>query len=121
VTTAQTSVSQLQNEIATLKAQAGSVGAAADGLNGRIVAMEQGRAMYYEDLAQIVSLAGQKVTLSSVGHGGSSVAVSGAASSEDDIFNYARALRSGGRFSRVWINSIEGSAGAYNFQLSLTK
>lgn len=121
VTVAETSVAQLQRDIATLNTQVGSVGAAADALNARLIAMEQGRAMFQEDLAQIVSLAADKVTLSSVSHSGSSVTVSGAASNENDISSYARALRSGGRFSEVWIRSISGSAGSYSFTFSLTK
>jgi hypothetical protein len=39
----------------------------------------------------------------------------------DGIFNYARDLRSGGRFPTVWISSISGSSGAFSFSLSLTK
>jgi type IV pilus assembly protein PilM len=121
VTTVETRVTQLQQDIATLQAQIGSAGAAADELNTRLTAMEQGRAMFHEDLTQIVSLAGEKVTLGSVRHGGSSVTVSGTASDENDIFSYARDLRSGGRFSKVWITSVSGSAGAFSFEFSLTK
>ncbi|MGA8848395.1 MAG: pilus assembly protein PilM [Dehalococcoidia bacterium] len=117
----QGSVTQKQSEIATLGAQLGSLEATASELDNRITTMEQGRAMFYDDLTQIVTLAAEKVTLSSVGQGGSSVTVQGVASDENEIFSYARALRSGGRFSEVWIKSISGSEGAFSFELTLTK
>jgi hypothetical protein len=83
--------------------------------------MEQGRAMFHEDLTQIVELAAEQVTLGGVSDGGSSVSVSGSASSEDNIFSYARALREGGRFSEVWINSITSSTTGFTFELALKK
>jgi type IV pilus assembly protein PilM len=121
VTTAETSVYQLRAQIAALNTQIASTGAAADELSTQLTTMEQGRAMFQEDLAQIVGLATDRVTLGSVSHGGSSVTVRGSASDENDIFKYARDLRSGGRFSEVWITSITGSAGSYSFTFSLTK
>jgi len=117
----QQSATQKQSEIATLSARVGSVGATADELSSRITTMERGRATFYEDLTQIVTLAAEKVTLSSVNHGGSSLSVDGAASDADSIFGYARDLRSGGRFSRVWIDSISGGGDEFSFQLSLIK
>ncbi len=117
---AQSSVTQKQSEIATLSVQVGSLEAAASELDSRITTMEQERATFYEDLAQIVSLAAGKVTLSSVSHGGSAVTVDGVGSS-DGIFSYARDLRSGGRFSQVWIKSISSGEGGFSFEFSLTK
>ena len=116
----QSSVTQKQSEIATLSVQVGSLEAAASELDSRITTMEQERATFYEDLAQIVSLAAGKVTLSSVSHGGSAVTVDGVGSS-DGIFSYARDLRSGGRFSQVWIKSISSGEGGFSFEFSLTK
>jgi len=121
VTIAETSVTRLQSEIATLKTQVGSVGATANELSTRLATMEQGRTSIYEDLREIVNLAGDKVALSSVGHGGSSISVSGTASDVDLIYGYARALRSSPRFSTVWVSSVSGSEGAFNFAFSLTK
>jgi outer membrane murein-binding lipoprotein Lpp len=127
VTTAETSVTQLERDVATLNGQIGSLGATADELHSRLTTMERGRAMFYEDLTQIVSLAREKISLSSVSHGGGSVTVKGTASNENDIFSYARDLRDSKdlannlRFSEVWIKSISGGAGAFNFEFSLTK
>jgi type IV pilus assembly protein PilM len=117
----QSSVAQQQREITILRVQVGSVGATADGLNTRIITMERGRAVFYEDLNQIVKLAAEKVNLSSVNQGGSAVTVNGVASNEDDIFSYARDLRESGRFSEVWIKSITESVSGISFAFALTK
>ena len=117
----QSSVTQKQSEIATLSAQVGSLGAIAGELDTRVTIMERERAAVHEDLTQIVRLAAEKVTLSSVNYGGSAVTVNGVASDEDDIFSYARDLRESGRFSEVWIKSITGGEGGFSFAFSLTK
>jgi type IV pilus assembly protein PilM len=121
VTVAETSVNKLNKDIATLKTQAGSVEATANELNSRLTTVERGRTSIDLDLHEITNLAQNKVTLNSVSHVGSSVTVNGGASNVDDVFSYARALRSGGRFSEVWISSISESGGAAGFRLSLTK
>lgn len=121
VTGAETSVTQMQKDIATLKTQVGSVGATAGDLNTRLVTMERGRATIDDDVTQIVKLAAGKVQLSGINHEISSVTVDGTASNANDIFSYASDLRSGGRFSEVWIKSISGSAGAFSFEFTLTK
>jgi type IV pilus assembly protein PilM len=121
VTVAETSVNKLNKDIATLKTQAGSVEATANELSGRLTTVERGGASIDLDLHEITNLAQNKVILSSVSHVGSSVTVNGGASNVDDVFSYARALRSGGRFSEVWISSISESGGAVGFRLSLTK
>jgi len=127
VTVAETSVTNQQRGITILKTQVGSVETTAGELNARLTTIERGRATIDEDLTQIVRLATNKVTLKSVNHGGSSVAVSGGASNVDKIFSYARDLRdltdsaNALRFSKVWISSITGSSGAFSFDLSLTK
>jgi len=121
LTVTETAVTQQQRQIATLKARIEPMKVTADELNSRVVTMERQRATIHEDLAQIVKLASGKVTLGSVNHALSSVSVSGSASNENDIFSYARALRSGGRFSQVWISSIAEGEGGLTFALSLTK
>jgi type IV pilus assembly protein PilM len=127
VTVAETSVSQLQVQVANLNSQIKSVGATADELSSRLTTTERGGATMYDDLDQIVKLASGQVTLSKVSDTGSSVAVSGTASSVDDIYGYARDLRSSEdslgnlRFSSVWVNSIGGTSGSYSFALALSK
>jgi len=118
---AQASVTQKQIEISTLSAQVGSLGAIASELDNRVTVMERERVAVHEDLTQIVGLAAEKVTLSSVNYGGSAVTVNGVASDTDAIFSYARDLREGGRFSEVWIKSITGSEGGFSFEFSLKK
>jgi len=121
VTAVETSVNQLRVQIAALDTQIASVGAAADELSARLTTMEQGRANIYLDLREIVDLAGG-VTLTGVRNlGSSSISVSGTASDVGDIYSYARALRSSPRFSAVWVSSVSGSGGAFNFKFDLTK
>jgi type IV pilus assembly protein PilM len=121
LTSVQSSVAQKQREVAILKAGIGPMEATANELDARITTMERARATFDEDLTQIVMLASQKVNLSSVNHGGSSVTVQGIASSENAVFGYAKDLRSSGRFSTVWISSLTESKGEFNFSLSLKK
>jgi type IV pilus assembly protein PilM len=127
VTAAETSVTQQQQAINDLTKKIGPTKATADDLNARLTTMERGRAAFHEDLTQIEKLAGEQVILKSFNHGGSSVDVTGTATSEGAIFRYAKALREvkdatkALRFSDVWISSISGSQGAFSFQFSLTK
>jgi type IV pilus assembly protein PilM len=116
---AESSVVQQQRDITQLRAGVGSIKAKADVLHNTLIAIERGRAVLLEDLRQIHRLAIDKVTLRTVNHTGSSVTVRGAAAEVDDIFSYARDLRSGGRFSSVWISSI--TDGGKEFTFSLTK
>ena len=110
-----------QSQIAELNAQIGPVEATASELNARIITMERGRAAFHEDLDEIVRLAGEKVYLSGVNHGGNLVTVDGTVSDEDDIFSYARDLRNDGRFSNVWIYSITESGIGFTFTFTLLK
>jgi len=127
VTTIETTIRQQQVEITALRAQISSLQATADELNARTTTMERGRATIHEDLTQLERLAREKVTLRSVNHVGNSVAVTGTASDENNIFSYARALRAAKDaigtplFSSVWISSISGTPGSLSFELSLTK
>ena len=121
VTEAERSVGQERDQITELNGKISPVEATAKELDARITAMERRRATFHEDLTQIERLAGEQVTLDRVNHGGSSVTVTGSASSEDDIFDYARDLRSGGRFSQVWISSVSGSGSSFSFSFSLSK
>ena len=123
----ETSVTQQQQAINDLNKKIGPTQATAEALNGQLTTMERGRAIFHEDLDEIEKLAGEQVTLNNVNHSGNSVAVTGTASDEDNIFRYAENLRASMdasnelRFSQVWINSITGSGSTFSFQFSLTK
>jgi type IV pilus assembly protein PilM len=127
VTLTETSVAQQRQEIDDLDKKIGPTTAAAEALNAQLTTMERGRSMFHEDVDEIERLAGEQVTLNNVHHSGNSVAVTGTASNEDNIFRYAENLRASIdasnelRFSQVWINSITGSGSTFNFQFSLTK
>jgi type IV pilus assembly protein PilM len=117
---AQSNAAQQQAQIASLKAEVGPLEATANELNSRVSIMGRGRAAVHEDLDEIVRLAGEKISLQSVNHKGSSITVTGLASNEDSIFSYARDLENSGRF-KVWISSVTESAGGGSFSLTLTK
>jgi type IV pilus assembly protein PilM len=121
VSAAEASVAQQQTQINTLEAQISPVESIASELGARSTAMERDRAVLHEDLSEIERLARDQVTLASADLGGSSIAISGSASDENDIFDYARELADSGRFSEVWISSVTGSEGSFVFALSLTK
>jgi len=118
VTAAETSVTQLRVQIAALNTQIASTGAAASGLSNALTTWEQGRTSIYDDLREIVNLAPEQVSLSSVNLGGSSITVTGTASNVDLIYGYARALRSSPRFSKVWVDSITGGGTGFSFTLT---
>jgi len=117
VTTAETSVARLQSEVARLNTQLASVGAAADGIRTELAAMERGRTSIYLDLKEIVDLAEGKVSLSNISHGGTSITVTGTASSVDSIYDYARDLRESPRFSSIWVSKV-GSGSSFEFSLT---
>ena len=124
VPVAETTVTQQQLEIAALRAQIGSAGATADGLNNRIVTMERNRATVYLDLKDIITAAGGKVELSSISHALSSITISGSAPKVKLIYEYARYLRddSDREFSGVWVSPVTGdSKTGFNFVFFVTK
>jgi len=121
VTVAESSVSQQQQAITDLNKKIGPAKATADELDARITTMERRRASIYLDLREIVKLAKEKVSLSSISHVGGSITVSGTASNVGLLYSNARALRESPRFSKVWVSSIRGSGGAFSFSFSLTK
>ena len=125
VTVAESRVVQQQSEVAQLRAQVQSIKGTADELHNRLVNLQRARAVILDDLQEIHSLAEGKVSLNTIGYGGSSATVTGSASDVDDIYGYARNLRSSKdatgdlRFSSVWIPSI--TDGGKGFTITLTK
>jgi len=120
VTVAEAGVVQLQAETTALRTQAGSARTIADELSNRITALEEARDSLYLDLREITDLAqkSSSLTLTQVAHGGSSIKVTGTATNVDIIYNYARALRSSPRFSKVWVVRVESG---FKFQFTVTK
>jgi type IV pilus assembly protein PilM len=124
VTIAETRNTQLQSDIATLTTQIGSIGPTANELNARFSTMKDGRESIYLDLREIVDKAPEGLQLSSIGHKGSSITVSGTAPNVGLIYEYARDLTDSTnalRFSNIWVSPVSGSAGAFSFGFSLTK
>jgi type IV pilus assembly protein PilM len=125
VATAESRVVQDQSEVAQLRAQVQSIKGTADELHNRLVNLQRARAVILDDLQEIHSLAEGKVSLKTISYGGSSATVAGSASDVDDIYGYARNLRSSKdatgdlRFSSVWIPTITG--GGTGFTITLTK
>ncbi|MFO7773077.1 MAG: pilus assembly protein PilM [Dehalococcoidia bacterium] len=118
VTTAESRVTQQQRDVTALRAEVTSTEEIGDTLHDTITALQRDRATMHEDLQEIYRLAGERVTLSSVGHSGGSVSLSGSGPTVDAAYAYARALRNSGRFSVVWIPSVSEAG---SFSISLTK
>jgi Tfp pilus assembly protein PilN len=100
-------VEQVGAQIELVGAQIEPVEATAGVFSSTLTELEQRREEIDADLSQIVSLVPAGVDLTRVTHGGDSVKVGGTVPYENDIFGYARDLRSGGRFSVVIISSIK--------------
>jgi type IV pilus assembly protein PilM len=118
VTTAEHSVGQLQGEVARLNTQVASVAAAASGLGAAATNMERGRTSLYQDLEEIMNLAGAEVSLDNVTHSGTTITLTGVASNVDSIYDYAKSLRESPRFSSVWVSRVESGS---SFEISLIK
>ena len=118
VTIAERRVTQEQGDVTALRTQVASVKGVADTLHNTVTTLQRDRATMHEDLREIYRLAGQAVTLGSVSHSGSSVTLKGTGPDVDSVYAYARALRDSGRFSVVWISSIDSDG---TFSINLTK
>ena len=127
--TIQSLIAQQQKDIVTLKEQTAQIEpikpleATAGVFEATFTNLGQVRAQVDGDLSQIVSLVpadiallyggdtatidGTRLDQAEINHSVEQVSITGRAPSEDEIFAYARALRSGGRFSTVIISSIE--------------
>ena len=120
VAAAETTVTSLTRDVATLKGRVSAIGPTADALNNRISAMEMGRAATALDLSEINTLAGTRVNLNRVAHG-ASITLTGSASQERYVFDYADALRGSDRFSAVWIRSITRDGAGFSFDFDVRK
>jgi len=97
----------LQSQIKETEAPIEPIEAEANIFNTTFTSLEEGREEVNADLHRIVNLLSLgDVSLTSVKHAGDAVSVVGIAPDEDDIFEYARELRSSSNFSTVMIASI---------------
>ena len=117
-TAAELRVTQEQRDVTQLRANVASTKATADTLHNTITTLQRDRATMHEDLREIYRLAGERVTLGTVNHSGSSVTLRGAGPDVDAVYTYARDLRDSDRFSVVWISSISNDG---TFSIALTK
>ncbi|MDD5591004.1 MAG: pilus assembly protein PilM [Dehalococcoidales bacterium] len=92
-------VAAIEPQIAPLEAKAGIFTSTAANLDAN-------RSQINRDLSGIVGLMPDDVDLTGINHSGPRVIVTGTAPEEDDIFQYARNLRSSGRYSGVIVSSI---------------
>jgi type IV pilus assembly protein PilM len=97
----------------------------ANSLEDMLTSLDQGLGSIVGDLGELVGLLPTTVNLVGIDYEGGSATLNGFAPAEGDIFTYARALRSGGRFSEVIILSIEetyiqeGGTSRFDFVLLL--
>ena len=117
----QASVAQQLEEVAGLKQQIEQVEPQIEPIQTQIIEfgtttaifetkmsdLEAGREKVNGDLVKIVDLLPVTVDLTRISHAGDFVTINGKANDEDDIFQYARSLRGGGRGYSVIISSIQ--------------
>ena len=98
----------VQNEnIGLLETEIVALGATTEIFGATFNSLGEVRDGINQDVSQLVSLLPGSVDLTEVHHTGNTVTVSGLSPNENDIFSYARALRSGERFSLVIIDTIK--------------
>ena len=107
IATLKEQIEPMEGQIKQVEAEIEPVEATTNIFKTTFTSLGKGSKKVDGDLSQIVSLLPTEVNLTEVNHGGSSVTVNGIAQDEDDIFKYARDLRSRGGFSTVIIISIE--------------
>ena len=101
----QDAVAALSEEIAAIEPQIAPLEATADIFATTFTDLAENRSQIDGDLSGIVNLMADDVDLASISHTGSRVTVTGTAP-EEAIFQYARNLRSSGRYSGVIISSL---------------
>jgi len=121
----QEAIADIEEKIAQLEPQIEPLAATVAVFETTFTSLGEEREEVDGDLSGIVGWLPEDVDLMGINHSGERVTVTGAAPDEDKIFDYARGLRSSGRFFKVVISSIEameeeeGGIGGYNFQFLL--
>jgi len=111
------------NELTALKAQVDAAEGPADAYGTLLSGLEANRLVFTDDLWEIYSKLPAGVSLDNISMAkDKAVTVNGSASSKVGVFEYARSLKDGGRFSSVIVNSIAvGEGGTVSFNLTLGK
>lgn len=117
-------IALLQENIDQITPQLTGLETTADVFKATSTSLQEARLKMNGDISQFVSLLPGSIDLTTVNHIGDWVTVIGLSPNEGSIFSYARALRSGGRFSTVGISSIEAieedeQVVSYKFELLL--
>ena len=120
----QEAIADIEEEIVQIEPQIEPLEATATVFDTTFTSLGEEREEVDGDLGMIVRLLPEDVDLMGISHSGERVTVTGAAPDEDKIFEYARGLRSSGRFSKVVITSIgaieeEEEITGYDFQFLL--
>ncbi len=92
-------VTQMEDELSSMQATN-------DALNSQLTSLDKGLEKINGDLREAINLLPDNVTLLGIQCVGDGVTLNGSAANENDIYAYAKALRSGGRFSEVVVSSI---------------
>jgi Tfp pilus assembly protein PilN len=108
-----TEIAQVTPQSAPIEAQTAQVTATAAAFRSRLLSLEGGRIKVDSDLKdRVVGLLPynkEHLSLTSVNHNGSIIAITGAAADEDYIFQYARKLRESGGITTTVIQSIQAA------------
>jgi type IV pilus assembly protein PilM len=102
-----TEIASLKEQVELLDPALASIEAITAIFDNTFTSLGLVRADINEDLSQLASVLPKDVNLTDVNHQGDELVVVGTAQDEDDIFKYARDLRTSGRFSAVIISSID--------------
>ncbi len=78
-------------------------------LNARLALLKKGRDRIAIDLNEIIRLKPQGVIVSQISHGGGPVSITANAPSDEQALDYARNLRSSGRFTSVHVSTISAT------------
>ncbi len=100
-------VALMPEQVAQVESQLQSVLATQGALEATLTGLNQGLGKTDADLREVVNLLPASITLRGISYEGDMVTIGGLALTEDDIFVYARDLRSSGRFNVVIISSIQ--------------
>jgi len=129
IATLKTQVGDVPKQFPAIDAQVSAVKATANTFTSTKATLDNSRAKIDSDLKdRVVGLLPfykENLSLTSVGHDGSTIAVTGTAADQTQIFAYTRALRQSGGISSVIINQIQavtdqtGATTGYSFSLTL--